>query len=46
MEAGQTKTIVLERALQTYFDDYYDKQEKMRQIEEGRLVPVAEEKKR
>jgi len=45
-EAGQTKTIVVERALKAYFDDYYDKQEKLCQIEEGLLVPVAEEKKR
>ena len=27
-------------------DYYYDKQEKLPQIEEGLLVPVAEEKKR
>ena len=46
VEAGQTKTIIVERALQAYFDDYYDKQEKLRQIEEGLLVPAAEEKKR
>lgn len=45
-EAGQTKTIIVERALQAYFDDYYDKQEKLRQIEAGLLVPVVEEKKR
>ena len=45
-EAGQTKTIIVERALQAYFDDYYDKQEKLRQIEAGMLVPAAEEKKR
>jgi len=36
----------VERALQAYFDDYYDKQEKLRQIEAGLLVPVVEEKKR
>lgn len=45
-EAGQTKTIIVERALQAYFDDYYDKQKKLRQIEAGLLVPVVEEKKR
>ena len=44
-EAGQTKTIIVERALQAYFDDYYDKQEKLRQIEEGLLVPVNEDKR-
>lgn len=38
--------IIVERALQAYFDDYYDKQEKLRQIEAGLLVPVVEEKKR
>ena len=41
-DTGQTKTTVVERALQAYIDDYYDKQEKLRQIEEGLLVPVDE----
>ena len=41
-DAGQTKTAVVERALQAYIDDYYDKQEKLRQIEAGLLVPVDE----
>jgi hypothetical protein len=36
----------VERVPKAYFDDYYDKQEKMRQIEDGLLVPMAEEKKR
>lgn len=42
-EAGQTKTIIVERALRAYFDDYYDKQEKLRQIEAGLLAPVKKE---
>ena len=41
-DAGQTKTAVVERALRMYIDDYYDKQEKLRKIEAGLLVPADE----
>ena len=43
-DADQTKTAIVERALQAYIDDYYDKQEKPRQIEAGLLVPVDEKR--
>ena len=33
-EAGQTKTVAVERAIIAYLDDYKDKQEKLRAIEE------------
>ena len=39
-EAGQTKTMVVERALQGYFADYDMKQRILRQVEAGQLVPV------
>ena len=39
-EAGQTKTMVVERALQGYFSDYDTKQWILRQVEAGQLVPV------
>ena len=39
-EAGQTKTMVVERALQGYFADYDMKQHILRQAEAGQLVPV------
>lgn len=32
-EAGQTKTVVVERALQAYFDDYSIKKEKLKQLD-------------
>lgn len=32
-DAGQTKTVAVERALIAYLDDYKDKQEKLRAIE-------------
>ena len=38
-EAGQTKTMVVERALQGYYDA---KQRILRQAEAGQLVPVGE----
>ncbi len=41
-EAGQTKTMVVERALQGYFNDYDTKQWILRQAEAGQLVPVGE----
>ena len=41
-EAGQTKTMVVERALQGYFADYDMKQRILRQAEAGQLVPVEE----
>lgn len=41
-EAGQTKTMVVERALQGYFTDYDKKQRILRQAEAGQLVPVGE----
>ena len=40
-EAGQTKTMVVERALQAYFADDA-KQRILRQAEAGQLVPVGE----
>ena len=36
-EAGQTKTMVVERALQGYFNDYDAKQRILRQAEAGSL---------
>ena len=41
-EAGQTKTMVVERALLAYFADYDAKQRILRQAEAGQLVPVGE----
>ena len=41
-EAGQTKTMVVERALQGYFTDYDVKQRILRQAEAGQLVPREE----
>ena len=41
-EAGQTKTLVAERALQGYFIDYDMKQRILRQTEAGQLVPLEE----
>ena len=41
-EAGQTKTLVVERALQGYFNDYDAKQRILRQAEAGQLIPVGE----
>ena len=41
-EAGQTKTMVVERALQGYFSNYDIKQRILRQVEAGQLVPVEE----
>lgn len=41
-EAGQTKTMVVERALRAYFADYDAKQRILRQAEAGQLVPVEE----
>ena len=41
-EAGQTKTMVVERAFQGYFADYDAKQRILRQAEAGQLVPVGE----
>ena len=41
-EAGQTKTVIVERALQAYFADYDAKQRILRQAEAGQLVPVGE----
>ena len=39
-EAGQTKTMVVERALRAYFADYDMKQRILRQAEAGQLVPL------
>lgn len=33
MEAGQTKTVIVERALGFYFDDYEEKQKKLSELE-------------
>ncbi len=41
-EAGQTKTLLVERALQAYFEDYDHKQKILRQAEAGLLVPVED----
>ena len=41
-EAGQTKTIIVERALKAYCDDYHRKQDIIAQAEAGKLVPVDE----
>ena len=41
-KAGQTKTLIAERALTAYMDDYEEKQEQLRQIAEGKYVPVDE----
>lgn len=41
-EAGQTKTMVVERSLQAYFNDYEAKQKILRQAEAGQLVPLEE----
>ena len=41
-EAGQTKTMVVERALQGYFTDYDMKQRILRQAQAGQLVPREE----
>ena len=41
-EAGQTKTMVVERALQGYFADYDMKQQSLRQAAAGQLVPREE----
>ncbi len=32
-EAGQSKTVAVERALSAYLDDYHNKQEKLRALE-------------
>ena len=40
-EAGQTKTMVVERALQGYFNDYDAKQRILHQAKAGQLVPVG-----
>lgn len=32
-DAGQTKTVAVERALTAYLDDYYDKQKLLKEIE-------------
>lgn len=34
-DAGQTKTIAVERALTAYFDDYDSKQKKLKELEGG-----------
>ena len=39
-EAGQTKTMVVERALHGYFADYDMKQRILRQAEAGQFVPL------
>ena len=41
-EAGQTKTLIVERALQAYFTEYDVKQQILRQAEAGLLVPSGE----
>ena len=41
-EAGQTKTMVVERALQGYFTDYDMKQRILRQAEAGKLVSLED----
>lgn len=35
--AGQTKTVVVERALLNYFEDYKKKQEMLKQLEQGNI---------
>ena len=39
-EAGQTKTLIAERALTAYMDDYEEKQETLRRIEEGSVKVI------
>lgn len=34
-DAGQTKTVAVERALTAYLDDYADKQRKLKALEEN-----------
>lgn len=41
-EAGQTKTMVVERALQGYYADYDMKQRILRQAQAGQLDPREE----
>ena len=36
-EAGQTKTVAVERAITAYLDSYEEKQRKLKEIEEERL---------
>lgn len=42
-EAGQTKTVVVERALTAYMDDYDYKQEMLREMERRDVVPIPAE---
>lgn len=44
-EAGQTKTMVVERSLQAYFADYETKQRILRQAEAGQLISLEEAKR-
>ena len=37
-DAGQTKTKVVERALQAYFSDYRSKQEKLKMLEDSAVL--------
>ena len=41
-QAGQTKTLIVERALKAYCDDFYHKQHIIEQAEAGKLIPVEE----
>ena len=34
-DAGQSKTVAVERALMLYLDDYEEKQKKLRELENG-----------
>ena len=43
-EAGQTKTMVVERALAAYFEDYERKKKIIQQAQAGLLVPVEDVK--
>lgn len=37
-DAGQTKTVAVERALKLYLDDYEAKQEKLRELDHSSVV--------
>ena len=41
-DAGQTKTKVVERALQAYFSDYRSKQEKLKMLEDSAVLTREE----
>lgn len=42
-EAGQTKTLIVERALLAYMDDFDEKQETLRKIADGVVTVIENE---